>query len=125
MTVSQNDELEQGDVGLDSNIARKGFLGWISMVGVGALAAAATVFQRPPRALADDICNWYACCCLKFPAGGCGSGTNLSCTGGTTKRQWTCCTSTYAYLCAECTTGSTCFDPEWTCSGYQRLSYGC
>lgn len=98
----------------------------LSKLGVGLVAAVAATFAKATPASADGICNYYGCCCLKFPAGGCpGSGPSHGCPPLRYKRAWTCCQGTTLYYCSECTTGSSCWSPTWACSEYWTYSGFC
>lgn len=104
----------------ESPQSRRWFLGWMSRLGVGAIAVVAGVTATQQPAAANGFCNCTPyCCCLKTCKSCSGSGHTFTCPSGWTKRVWYCCIAgNHMYGCGECLKGgSSCWDgDEYTCS---------
>lgn len=100
---------------LAEEATRGKFIARVAAFCGGVFAAAAGVQQ----ASAEE--NWV-CCTLAMPNNWCQSqGLNdWVCPPGFAKRRWYCCTpSGQMFGCGECTTGNSCWVPDFACSfGY-------
>ncbi|MBO2459001.1 hypothetical protein [Actinomadura violacea] len=96
---------------LDSG--RRGFLGWMGKIGVGAVGVAAGIgaLQKPAAAAT------WRCCNLAFGQPNCpiNSSGSAYCRKGSMK-VWYCCTGSRKYACGECTGGSSCGSGPFYCS---------
>ncbi|MFI6323376.1 hypothetical protein ACIBG8_38005 [Nonomuraea sp. NPDC050556] len=99
---------------------RRGFIGWMSKIGIGAVGTVAgmTATARASHAVEP---NWN-CCKLALPDLWCPKNASAQyyCPPGYTMKVWTCCSGTAPwqrkYACGECTQGATCGDGPVYCS---------
>jgi len=93
--------------------------GW-TRAGVWSLEQLARLTGRRYVAEAQPVC-----CDLAYPNGPfC---TYRSCPSGYTWREWACCYAAghRVWLCAECTTGSSCWNGSFKCSYYYPSQWTC
>lgn len=108
--------------------SRRGFIGWMSKVGVSAVGAVAGVTAMSKSAQAG---NWN-CCNLALPNFFCprNSSAQYYCPPGYTMKVWTCCSGSAPwqrrYACGECTKGPDCGTGPFYCSaGWTVNANGC
>lgn len=100
--------------------ARRSTLRLLSKAALVLLMGTAGVLRAPAMARADNECNNYGCCCLKHPSSGSTCPYDCNLFSQYHIRSWTCPYGCWRYTCVECTSGPTCWDPNWLCSYYYR-----
>lgn len=101
---------------------RRGFLKFVSKIGIGTIGGMAAMNLMPQAAQAAPQIG-PACCDLYYNPPNCPySGGYPYCPNGTMK-TWTCCAGSppfqRLYACGECNDGSSCWSAaHWYCSAY-------
>lgn len=106
----------------------------LGKLGVGLLAVTTRIWQDVDVAAAacGSGSSGAGCCdvcCDLASSRQCnysGLKCNFNCTScGGRKKVWYCMYGTNTVACGECTTGSNCFQPSWTCSIYWFVGSTC
>jgi hypothetical protein len=94
--------------------SRRGFLGMLTKVALGVVAGAAALTTGTAKAY-DVVC----CHLAKAPSNGyCAYNCWRYAAQGYHERSWSCTYAGTVYTCFECTSGASCWNPDWLCSDY-------
>jgi len=105
----EENEPEPTQAAGDHTTSRRGFLGWLSRLGIAVVGSAAGVgaLDRPAEASSGRLNVIAGCCVLARHPGGCpGSGPTFTCPAGWRKRVWNCCGGGRLQGCGECQSGT-------------------